>query len=92
MHPKVEPFQKESVLHQNYSVELVSSVTQECDAILSLDCAFSRVARTLLFDLKFCHCTNKYCGTLGSNKYGLCTTQKTKLTQLNCGLSVLGGV
>jgi len=65
----------ENILHQNCFVKLVSSKTQECDVMLRLDCAFSEVARTLLLDLKaiFCHCISKYCMTLGSNKYGLCT-------------------
>lgn len=56
-------------------MELVSSETQERDVILSLDCEFTGVERTLLFDLKatFCHCINKYCGTAGSKEYGLST-------------------
>lgn len=83
VNPKVEPFQNDSILQQNCFVELVSSETQECDVILSLDCAFPGVARTLLFDLKviFCCCINNFCGTSASNKYALCNIrQKTKLT------------
>lgn len=75
---KVKPFQNESIVYQNCFVQLVSSETQECDIILSLDCAFSELARNLLFELKaiFFHCINKYYGTSGSNKYGLRTYRR----------------